>query len=86
MAPFTKPAAIPVPNTAATPRAVSTGVPTTRMEATQFARMNTMPTERSRPPVSTTTVCAMATRASSTPLFAAVVATGTVRPTGWLVM
>ena len=32
-----------------------------------------MPTDRSRPPVSTGRVCAMATSASSTPLLAAVV-------------
>jgi hypothetical protein len=48
--------------------------------------MNTMPTERSRPPVRIGKVCAIATSASSTPLLAAVVTTGTVRPAEWLPM
>ena len=43
-----------------------------------------MPTDRSMPDVSTTSVCAMATIASSTPLLAAVVATLALRPAGWL--
>ena len=59
--------------------------PTTRCEARQLASTNTMPTDRSRPPVSTGSVCAIATRASSTPLLAAVVTTGAVQPglDGW---
>ncbi len=39
-----------------------------------------MPTDRSMPEVSTTSVCAIATIASSTPLLAAVVATLALRP------
>src|SRR5713226_4826541 len=42
-----------------------------RCEARQLHRMKTMPTERSSPPVNTGRVCAMATRASRTPLLAA---------------
>ena len=41
-----------------------------------------MPTDRSMPEVSTTSVCAIATIASSTPLLAAVVATLALRPSG----
>ncbi len=41
-------------------------------EARQLVRMKIMPTERSMPAVSTTKVCAIATKASSTPLLAAV--------------
>ena len=42
-----------------------------------------MPTERSMPAVITTSVCAMATKASSTPLLAAVCTTLAVKPAGW---
>ena len=42
-----------------------------------------MPTERSMPAVMTTSVCAIATKASSTPLFDAVCTTLAVRPAGW---
>ena len=60
------------------------GEPTTIEEARQLASTITIPTERSMPDVSTTSVCAMATIASSTPLLAAVVATFALRPAGWL--
>jgi hypothetical protein len=74
----------PVPRTASVPSAVAPGEPTTIAEARQLASTITMPTERSMPEVSTTSVWAMATIASSTPLLAAVVATLAFRPTGWL--
>ena len=54
------------------------------VEARQLASTITIPTDRSMPDVSTTSVCAMATIASSTPLLAAVVATLALRPAGWL--
>ena len=41
-----------------------------------------MPTDRSMPPVSTGSVCAIATSASSTPLFDAVLMTLELSPTG----
>ena len=44
-------------------------------EARQLVSMKIMPTDRSMPAVSTTSVCAMATKASSTPLLAAVCTT-----------
>ena len=42
-----------------------------------------MPTERSMPAVITTSACAMATKASSTPLLEAVCTTFAVKPAGW---
>ena len=45
--------------------------------------MKIMPTERSMPAVITTSVCAMATKASSTPLLEAVCTTLAVKPAGW---
>ncbi len=60
------------------------GVPTTSQEARQLVRMKIMPTDRSMPAVMTTSVCAIATKASSTPLLAAVCTTLAVSPAGWL--
>ena len=80
MMPFRAPQALPVRSTATTPSAVSRGVPKTRVEARQLASTKTMPTDRSSPAVSTGSVWAMATNASSTPLLAAVVATFAVNP------
>ena len=48
------------------PRPVCSELPSTMAEATQLASTNTMPTDRSRPPVRTGMVCAMATKASRT--------------------
>ena len=62
--------------------AVCIGEPTTIHDATQLVRTKIMPTERSMPAVSTTSVCAMATKASSTPLFDAVCTTLVVKPAG----
>ena len=45
------------------------------IDARQLVSTKIMPTDRSRPPVSTGIVCAIATRASSTPLLAAVLMT-----------
>ena len=45
-----------------------------------MVRMKIMPTDRSMPAVITTSVCAMATKASSTPLFEAVCTTLAVKP------
>ena len=67
-----------------TPNVVSSAVPTTSHEARQLVRMKIMPTDRSMPAVMTTSVCAMATKASSTPLLAAVCTTLAVKPAGWL--
>ena len=67
-----------------TPNAVSAGVPTTSQDARQLVRMKIMPTDRSMPAVSTTSVCAIATKASSTPLLEAVCTTLAVKPAGWL--
>ena len=80
MAPLTKPASAPDSRTTATPAArvawwirapSSIGGAMTTAEPTQFDMMKIMPTERSRPRVSTGRVCAMATSASSTPVLAA---------------
>ena len=71
---------MPASSTTTTPSAVSSGLPWTIAEAMQLVITNIMPTDRSRPPVSTGRVCAIATSASSTPLLAAVSATGTVSP------
>ena len=51
-------------------------------EARQLVRVKTMPTERSMPAVMTTSDCAMATKASSTPLLAAVCTTLALKPAG----
>ena len=67
-----------------TPSAVCSGEPTTIHEARQLVSMKIMPTDRSMPAVITTSVCAMATKASSTPLLAAVCTTLAVKPAGWL--
>ena len=48
----------------------------------QLVITKTMPTDRSSPAVSTGSVWAIATKASSTPLLDAVSATVTVRPAG----
>ena len=82
--PLIAPHKAPVTSTPTTPSAVDNGVPTTMAEARQLASTITMPTDRSMPAVNTTSVCAMATIASSTPLLAAVVATFALRPAGWL--
>src|SRR4029078_8273624 len=83
MTPWIAPQRQPVASTPTTPSAVAAGEPTTIVDARQFASTITMPTDRSMPDVSTTTVSAIATIASSTPLFAAVVATFALRPAGW---
>ena len=57
-------------------------VPTTIHEARQLVRMKIMPTERSMPAVMMTRACAMATKASSMPLLAAVCTTLAVKPAG----
>ena len=56
--------------------------PITTVEAMQLVMMNIVPTERSRPRVSTGTVCAIATSASSTALTAAVFSTFGVKYAG----
>ena len=75
IAPFRKPAAAPAQRTMKTPIATSNGPPMTRVEAMQLVMMNIVPTDRSSPRVSTGTVCAMATSASSTAFTAAVFST-----------
>ena len=75
----------PTSSTPITPNALISGEPTTIPDARQLASTMTAPTERSMPDVNTTSVCAIATIASNTPLFAAVVATLAPRPAGWLV-
>src|SRR5689334_24073866 len=82
--PLTAPHRQPTSSTANAPTAVPHEDPTTMTDARQLASTITMPTDRSMPDVNTTSVWAIATIASSTPLFAAVVATLTVRPAGWL--
>ena len=84
IAPLIAPQINPVSNTPTMPRLTIAGEPITIQEARQLVRTNTMPTERSMPAVSTTKVCAIATRASSTPLLAAVCTTLAVKPAGWL--
>ena len=74
---------MPTKSTATTPNAVSIGVPTTIQDARQLVRMKIMPTERSMPAVMTTSVCAIAMKASRTPLFEAVCTTLAVKPAGW---
>jgi len=83
MAPLIAPHSSPVPSTATTPKAVSMPVPMTSQEARQLVSVKIMPTERSMPAVITTSVCAMATKASSTPLLEAVCTTLAVNPAGW---
>ena len=75
MAPLIAPHSAPTASTPTTPSAVSSGEPTTIHEARQLVRVKVMPTERSMPAVMTTSVCAIATKASSTPLLAAVCTT-----------
>ena len=55
------------------------------VEARQLESTITIPTDRSMPAVSTTSVCAIATIARRTPLLAAVVATLALSPAGWFV-
>jgi hypothetical protein len=84
ISPLIAPHTAPVASTPSTPSALANGEPTTMVEARQLASTITMPTDRSMPAVSTTSVWAMATIARSTPLLAAVVATLALRPAGWL--
>ena len=72
-----------MPSTARTPSATAPGEPVTSTEARQFARMNTAPTDRSMPAVSTTKHWPTATKARSTPLLAAVCTTLALKPAGW---
>ncbi|MNL43540.1 hypothetical protein D3C87_1660570 [compost metagenome] len=83
ISPFNPPQARPTQSTAMTPNAVSAGVPTTSHDARAFVRIKIIPTERSMPAVITTSVWAMATKASKAPLLAAVCTTFTVNPAGW---
>ena len=71
---------------ATTPKATCSGEPTTIAEARQLVSMKTMPTERSMPEVMTTSDCAIATKASRTPLLAAVCTTLALNPAGWLAL
>ena len=84
-APLTAPQASPAASTPATPSAVIAGEPTTMAEARQLARMNTVPTDRSMPAVSTAKPWATATSASSTPLLAAVCTMLALRPPSCLI-
>ena len=83
--PFSAPQASPRTSTPTTPSSAVPMEPVTMYEPTQLVRMKIMPTDRSMPAVSTTNVCAIATRARSTPLLAAVCTTLAVKPAGWLV-
>src|SRR6516225_10918499 len=84
MSALTAPHARPVSRTPTTPSAALAAVPITIHEARQLVKTNTMPTERSMPPVITTKVCAIAASASNTPLLAAVCTTLALKPAGWL--
>ena len=75
IAPLIAPQSAPTASTPMTPRAVSNGEPRTIHDARQLVSVKVMPTERSMPAVITTSVCAIATKASSTPLLAAVCTT-----------
>ena len=81
--PFSAPQAAPATSTPATPAAADHAVPTTIAEARQLLMTNTAPTDRSIPAVMTAQVCAIATRASRTPLLAAVCTTLALKPAGW---
>ena len=85
MSPLIMPQARPAASTATTPKAVSSGDPTTSHEARQLVSTKIMPSDRSIPAVITTSVWAIATKARSTPLLDAVVTTLRVRPAGWFV-
>ena len=82
MRPLSAPQRSPLASTTSTPSADWTGVPTTRVDARQFAITNTMPTDRSRPEVRTGIVWAMATKARRAPLLAAVLTILRLKPAG----
>src|ERR1700693_1302075 len=77
------PAAKPLSKTANTPKATWLGGPLTSTEARQDAIVRIIPAERSKPPVNTTKVWAIATSARTTPLFDSEVRTLTESPFGW---
>src|SRR5689334_15304796 len=80
--PFNAPHATPTASTSATPSPTSSGVPVITVDATQFVITNTLPTDRSRPAVSTGMVWAIAISARSTPLLAAVLMMSALNPAG----
>jgi hypothetical protein len=65
------------------PNRMSEALPRTRWLAMQFTIVMTAPTERSSPPSSTGTVCAMATSASVNTSLAFCTRTGVEKPLGW---
>ena len=83
MQPFRKPKAVPAARQATTPRTICTGDPATRWLARQFTSVMTAPTDRSSPPISTGTVCAMATRAMLNTSLAFWISTCSLKPRGW---
>jgi len=82
ISPLMAPHSAPAASTAITPSPALSGEPITSAEARQLVSVKIMPTERSMPAVMTTKDCAMATKASSTPLLAAVSTTLTLKPAG----
>ena len=65
--PLKNPQAAPASSVTAMPPTICAVEPLTRCEATQLLSASTDPTERSSPPVSTGSVCAIAANASARP-------------------
>lgn len=64
--PFINPKAVPHRSVMNMPKTICPGEPVTTSEAIQLVSVITAPTERSRPPIRTGIVCAMATKAMAT--------------------
>ena len=82
MQPLTNPASKPVASAMRIPVTIWTGVPLTTFEATQLVNVIIAPTDKSMPPVSTGTVCAIATRINAKDSLEFWTNTSTVQPFG----
>jgi hypothetical protein len=78
-----RPASVPAARQITTPPRVAAGEPVSRWLARQLTRVITAPTERSRPPASTGTVCAIATITRAKLSFAFWISTAVEKPLGW---
>jgi hypothetical protein len=66
------------------PSAISAGEPFSSQLATQFTSVMIAPTDKSSPPSSTGSVCAMPTMASAKASLAFCTSTAEEKPRGWL--
>ncbi len=82
MRPFISPKAEPASSVRTAPSTISAGEPLTSSEAMQLVSVITAPTERSRPPISTGTVWAMATKPIATASFEFWTSTAEEKPLG----